>query len=172
ERLLEEDKNEAERDARKRLVETLLERNEFEVAPSLVAREVAAQVDLFKRQVQQQGLNLQRLGITEAQLAGQYRPQALFNVKAFLLLDAIGKAENIVVAEDEVEAELKSMAEERNQNVDRLRATMEKNNQLLLLRAQLREEKILDFLMSKSEVTEAPDPTPEAAPATESTGDS
>lgn len=172
ERLLEEDKNEAERDARKRLVESLLERNEFEVAPSLVAREVAAQVDLFKRQVQQQGLNLQRLGITEAQLAGQYRPQALFNVKAFLLLDAIGKAENIVVAEDEVEAELKSMAEERNQNVDRLRATMEKNNQLLLLRAQLREEKILDFLMSKSEVTEAPDPTPEAAPATESTGDS
>ncbi|HEY8376818.1 MAG TPA: trigger factor [Nannocystis sp.] len=164
ERLLEEDKNEAEREARKRLVETLLERNTFEVAPSLVAREVAAQVDLFKRQLQQQGLTLQRLGITEAQLHAQYRPQALFNVKAFLLLDAIGKAENIVVGEEEVEAELKEMAAERNQNVDRLRATMEKNNQLLLLRAQLREEKILDFLMSKAEVTEAPDPTPEPTP--------
>jgi trigger factor len=172
ERLLAEDQNEAERDARKRLVESLLERNLFEVAPSLVAREVAAQVDLFKRQVQQQGLTLQRLGVTEAQLHAQYRPQALFNVKAFLLLDAIGKAENIVVGEDEVEAELKEMAEERNQNIDRLRATMEKNNQLLLLRAQLREEKILDFLMSKAEVTEAPDPSPEpAAPASESTAD-
>ena len=33
--------------------------------------------------------------------------------------------------------------------------------ELLLLRAQIREEKILDMLMSKSEVTEAPDPTPE-----------
>lgn len=161
-RLLEEDKNEAERDARRRLVEELLRRNTFEVAPSLVAREVAAQVDVFKQQVQQQGLTLQRLGLTEAQVAGQYRPQALFNVKAFLLLDAIGKAEAIVVAEDEVEAELKQMAEERKQNVDRMRATMEKNNQLLLLRAQLREEKILDFLMSKAEVTEAPDPAPAA----------
>mgnify|MGYP002777718144 CR=1 FL=1 len=160
--LLEEDQNEAEREARQRLVAALLERNSFEVAPSLVAREVAAQVDMFKRQIQQQGLTLQRLGITEAQLAGQYRPQALFNVKAFLLLDAIGKVENIVVPEEAVEAELKQMAEERNQNVDRLRASLEKNNQILLLRAQLREEKILDFLMSKSEVTEAPDPKPEA----------
>lgn len=169
--LLEEDQNEAEREARQRLVGSLLERNSFDVAPSLVAREVAAQVDLFKRQLQQQGLTMQRLGITDAQLSGQYRPQALFNVKAFLLLDAIGKAENIVVPEDAVEAELKQMAEERNQNVDRLRATMEKNNQILLLRAQLREEKILDFLMSKSEVTEAPDPKSEAeAPA--ATGES
>jgi trigger factor len=170
ERILAEDQNEAERDARKRLVEALLERNTFEVAPSLIAREVAAQVDLFKRQVQQQGLTLQRIGVTEQQLHSQYRPQAVFNVKAFLLLDAIGKAENIVVSEDEVEAELKEMAEERNQNIDRLRATMEKNNQLLLLRAQLREEKILDHLMSKSEVTEAPDPAPEA-PATQATAD-
>lgn len=168
-RLLEEDQNEAEREARQRLVSELLQRNPFEVAPSLVAREVAAQVDQFKRQLQQQGLNLKQLGITEAQLAGQYRPQALFNVRAFLLLDAIGKAENIVVPEDAVEAELKQMAEERNQNVDRLRATMEKNNQILLLRAQLREEKILDFLMGKAEVTEAPDPKPEAPAAAEST---
>ena len=169
-RVREEDQNEAERDARKRLVEVLLERNQFEVAPSLVAREVAAQVDLFKRQLQQQGIKLSQTGMTEQQIAGQMRPQALFNVKAFLLLDAIGKAEGLVVDEAEVDKELQNLAEERGQNVDRLRATMEKNNQLLLLRAQIREEKILDLLMSKAEVTEAPDPSPEpdasAAPAT------
>lgn len=169
----EEDQNEAERDARKRLVEALLERNQFEVAPSLVAREVAAQVDLFKRQLQQQGIKLSQTGMTEQQIAAQMRPQALFNVKAFLLLDAIGKAEGIVVDEAEVDKELQNLAEERGQNVDRLRATMEKNNQLLLLRAQIREEKILDLLMSKAEVTEAEDHKPEpaadasAAPATE-----
>jgi trigger factor len=170
----EEDQNEAERDARKRLVEALLERNQFEVAPSLVAREVAAQVDLFKRQLQQQGMTLNQTGMTEQQVAGQMRPQAQFNVKAFLLLDAIGKAENIQVDEAEVEKELQSLAEERGQNIDRLRATMEKNNQLLLLRAQIREEKILDFLMSKAEVTEAEDPktdpSPEASAAPASEG--
>lgn len=161
--VLEEDREEAERDARQRLVTTLLERNEFEVAPSLVAREVDAQVDLFKRQLAQQGLDLRRLGLNENALAAQVRPQATFNVKAFLLLDAIGKAESVNVSGEELDAELKKLAEERGQNVDRMRATMEKNNELLLLTAQLREEKILDLLMSKAEVTEAADPTPEPA---------
>lgn len=161
--VLEEDREEAERDARQRLVTTLLERNEFEVAPSLVAREVDAQVDLFKRQLAQQGLDLRRLGLNENALAAQVRPQATFNVKAFLLLDAIGKAESVNVSGEELDTELKKLAEERGQNVDRMRATMEKNNELLLLTAQLREEKILDLLMSKAEVTEAADPTPEPA---------
>jgi len=157
----EEDQEQAEHEARQRLVETILKDNDFEVAPSLVAREVEAQVDLFKRQLAQQGLDLARVGMTEAAVGNQMRPQALFNVKAFLLLDAIGKAEDITFTEEEVSEELKNMAAEGNQNVDRMRATMEKNGQLLLLRAQIRESKILDFLMEKAEVTEAPDPAPE-----------
>ena len=172
-----EDQEQAEHEARQRLVQTLLEGNDFEVAPSLIAREVEAQVDLFKRQLAQQGLNLQRIGMNDQAIAQQMRPQATFNVKAFLLLDAIGKAEDINVSDEELAEELKKMAEESNQNVDRMRATMEKNGQLLLLRAQIREAKILDFLMDKSIVTEAPDPEPEpeessaAAAADEASGD-
>ena len=162
-----EDLEEAERDARQRLVNTLLERNDFEVAPSLIAREVDAQVDLFRRQLAQQGVDLRRMGLNEAALAQNFRPQATFNVKAFLLLDAIGKVEGITVSSEELDAEVQKLAEERGQNAARLRATMEKNNELLLLTAQLREEKILDLLMSKAEVTEAPDPEPEPEPAAE-----
>src|SRR5690606_22870728 len=105
-----------------------------------------------------QGLTLQQIGSSDSRMAEQMRPQATFNVKAFLLLEAIRSAEGIEVPEDEIEAEVKEMAEAQGQNPARLRATMEKNNQLLLLRAQLREERVLDFLMSAAEVTEAPDP--------------
>src|SRR5690606_25394310 len=108
----EADAEEAEQEAHRRLVETLLERNPFEPAPSMVAREVAAQVDATKRQLAQQGLKLSNIGTTEAELSRRIRPQALFNVKAFLLLDAIGKAESIDVPEDEFDKELESMAEE------------------------------------------------------------
>ena len=155
------DAEEAERAARRRLVESLLERNSFEPAPSMVAREVAAQVDQTKRQLAQQGLRLDALGTNEQQLAARIRPQAVFNVKAFLLLDAIGKTENIDVPDEEFEAELEKMAEDSGQNMARMRASMEKNGQLIVLRAQMREEKILDFLMEKAEVTEAPDPVEE-----------
>ncbi|MBK6918657.1 MAG: trigger factor [Deltaproteobacteria bacterium] len=160
-KIRQDDADEAERDARRRLVVSLLETNPFDAAPSMIAREVSAQVDATKRQLAQQGLKLANVGTTESDLARRIRPQALFNVKAYLLLDAIGKAESLDVSDDEFEAELTKMAEESGQNLPRMRAQMEKNGQLVLVRAQMREEKILDFLMSKSEVTEAPDPEPE-----------
>lgn len=152
----------AEREARQRLVEALLERNSFDPAPSMVTREVQAQVENFKRQLTQQGLTMKQLGTSEQQMAENMRPQATFNVKAFLLLEAIRKTEGIDVPEEEIDAEIKQMAEEKGQNPARLRATMEKNQQLLLLRAQMREERVLDFLMGAAEVTEAPDPEPSA----------
>lgn len=156
-----EDGDVAEREARQRLVEALLERNDFSPAPSMVTREVQAQVEQFKRQLSQQGLTMKQLGTNEQQMAENMRPQATFNVKAFLLLEAIRKAEGIDVPEEEIDAEIKQMAEEKGQNPARLRATMEKNQQLLLLRAQMREERVLDFLMGAAVVTEAPDPEPE-----------
>jgi trigger factor len=162
EKIRQDDADEAERDARRRLVATLLERNPFDAAPSMIAREVSAQVDATKRQLSQQGMKLANIGTTEADLARRIRPQALFNVKAYLLLDAIGKAESIEVSDEDFEAELVKMAEEGGQNLARMRAQMEKSGQLVLVRAQMREERILDLLMSKAEVTEAADPEPEA----------
>jgi trigger factor len=160
-RIREADAEEAEREARRRLVVTLLERNSFEPAPSMVAREVQAQVEQTKRQLANQGLRLAALGMSEGQLAQRIRPQATFNVKAFLLLDSIGKGESIDVSDEDFEAELAKEAEESGQNLARMRATMEKNGQLVLLRAQMREERILDFLMGKAEITEAEDPPEE-----------
>ena len=159
-RIEEEDGELAEREARQRLVEALLERNAFDPAPSMVSREVAAQVQEFKRQLAQQGLTLKQIGSSDARMAESMRPQATFNVKAFLLLEAIRTTEEIDVPEEEIEAEIKQMAEAQGQNPARLRATMEKNNQLLLLRAQMREERVLDFLMDAAEVTVEPDPEP------------
>lgn len=155
------DADEAEREARRRLLTSLLEANEFEPAPSMVAREVAAQVEQTKRQLAQQGMRLEHLGTSEGQYAARIRPEALFNVKAFLLLDAIGKKEGIEVSDEDVNKRLEEMAEESGQNVDRMRASMEKSGQLLMIHAGLREERIFDFLMDKAEITEAPDPEPE-----------
>jgi trigger factor len=157
-----EDADVAERDARQRLVEALLERNPFDPAPSLVSREAQAQAQMFKQQLQRQGLSLKQLGMTDARLMASMRAQATFNVKAFLLLEAIREKESIDVTEEELDAEVREMAEAQGQNPARLRATMEKNNQILVLRAQMREDRVLEFLMGKAEITEAPDPEPEA----------
>lgn len=171
EQVREEDAEVAEREARQRLVEELLERNAFDPAPSMISREVQAQVDRFKRQLAQQGLTLRQVGSSEEQMAQNMRPQATFSVKAFLLLEAIRKQEGLEVSEEEVDAEIQEMAAAQGQNPARLRATMEGNQQLLILRAQMREERVLDFLMEAAEVTEAPDPAEPAEPEEDDEGD-
>ncbi|MEE9382738.1 MAG: trigger factor [Nannocystaceae bacterium] len=162
-RLLEEDTALAERDARHRLVTQLLELNPFDPAPSMITREVEGQVERFKSQLRRQGITLAQLNMSEAQVAHNVRPEAVFNVSGFLLLDAIGRAESIWATEKEVTEEVEEMAKEQGKKPARLRATMEKSQELLLLRAQIRESKILDFLMENTDVTEAPDPEPEDA---------
>ncbi|RMH00259.1 MAG: trigger factor [Deltaproteobacteria bacterium] len=152
---------EAEREARMRLVQSLLERNDFEVGPRLVGQEVAARIDGFKRQLAAQGLRVEQLGMSDERLWEQFAPEATFNVKAFLLLDAIAKAEGIEVSDEEFDKAVEELAEERNTTAGRLAAQMERSGEAVLLRAQLREEKVLDFLMEQANVTEAPDPTPE-----------
>lgn len=164
-KIREDDASVAEREARRRLVEALLERNAFEPAPSMIGREVAAQLEQMKGQLRQQGMTLAALGTNERDLALRMRPQSVFNVKAFLLLDAIGNVENIVVSDEDFDAELSRIAEENGQNLVRMRASMEKNGQLLMIRAQMREERILDRLMEKADVTEAPDPEGEDEPS-------
>ena len=136
----------------------------------MIDREVAAQVDMYRRQLAQQGLDFDAIGTTPVAMSDQMRPQASFNVKAFLLLDAIGKKEDIDVSDEELGEEIKEIATERNQNPERLKAQMEKSQEIILIRAQMREERILDFLMEKSKVTEAADPEPEAEAAAD--GDS
>ena len=159
ERLQETEQAEAEREARMRLVQELLSRNDFEVAPSMIAREVSARIDGMRRQFAQAGIRLEDAGMSEQALWAQFEPEATFNVKAFLLLDAIGKAEGIDVTDEELDEAIAEIAEERGTTPERLRPTMERTQELVLLRAQIREEKILDHLMERAEVTEAPDPT-------------
>lgn len=145
----------AEREARLRLASELLHRNEVVPAPSMVMREVEAQYEMQVGQLRQQGIDLPSLAPENREEV--YRamwPRAYGNVAAFLLLDSIGKKEEITVTSEELEEELAELAKEQGTNVEKLRAMLQKSGELMLLNAQIRENKIFEFLMGKSKVSE------------------
>lgn len=145
----------AERDARLRLASELLHRNDVTPAPSMVMREVEAQYNMQINQMRSQGIDLPALAPENRE--DVYRamwPRAYGNVAAFLLLDSIGKKEDITVSSEELEQELKELAEEHGQNVDKLRTQLQQSGELMLLNAQIRENKIFEFLMEKATLRE------------------
>jgi len=81
-------------------------------------------------------------------------------VRKMLLLDAIATKEKIDVTDADMEKRLAEMARGRDQSVSRLKAELQKEGRYELIRHQLREEKTLDLLLSRANITPKSEPTP------------
>lgn len=98
---------------------------------------------------------------------------AIQRVKGFLLIDAIGKKENIEVTEEDINAALEVEAAQAGRKPVAVRAALERNKQWARFLEQVRFEKIRDFLLKQNNITyvkkeeKAEDEAAEAAPAEE-----
>jgi len=77
------------------------------------------------------------------------------NLKIYFILDRIAEKEKIFVTEDEVEARIAAMAGGYNLTPQRMRAQIEQEGSLSELRAGLRENKVVDFLLKSAKIGEA-----------------
>lgn len=97
-----------------KILKKIIEENEVEVPEVMVTRELEYQAKRYENQFRSQGFTgKQAEGLLENlvnQFKQNYREQALINVKSDLVMEAIIKAENIAVTEEDVTNELKKLA--------------------------------------------------------------
>ncbi len=77
------------------------------------------------------------------------------NLKIYFILNHIAEKEKIFVTEEEVEARIAAMAGSYNLTPQRMRAQIEQEGSLSELRAGLRENKVVDFLLKGAKIEEA-----------------
>lgn len=138
---------------RSELLKRVLEKNPFQVAPALVERQAEAMVHRAKLQMAMRGVDPRTIHLDEARLKEDLRPQAIDEVRAMFFLDAVATKEKLEVSEADLEKRLAEMGKERGKNAQRLKAELQKDGKLDSLRHQLREEKTLDLLMSRANIT-------------------
>ncbi|MCX5887562.1 MAG: trigger factor [Proteobacteria bacterium] len=134
------------------LISSLIERNLFDLPPSLITREIAYMIAETERDLSFQGLSLEKLRISPDELREKYREKAERRVRASLLLEAISKQEGITVQEDEIEERLKLIADRTHQEVEKIKAYYQREKRIESLTTQLLEEKALDFLAEKAKI--------------------
>ena len=104
----------------------------------------------------QQGLSLDDFvrytGQTREQFSESFRPTAIGQVKSRLALEAIAKAENLEVTAEELEEQLKKMAEEYKVEVEQLKQYMPEDD----VRGDMLCRKAMDFVTANAVATEAP----------------
>ena len=131
-------------DQKKELVEQLLEKSQFEVPESLVEDRANALMRIDRE--------LQRTEESEVseEDRAKYKEMALEMIKRTWLLDEIAKDEEVEATDEEVEAEVRRMAEERDRDPQKYMRLLEAANRIDSIKDSIRENKIYDFLIEKA----------------------
>lgn len=146
-----------ESELRERLVKALIEKNDVEIPGALVEKQLQLMLDNAKSRLAQQKLTLEMVGMDDEKYKAQFRDTAETKVKGSLLLDALARQEGIKVEDGDVEEKIKEIAEQNLQPLDVVKGYFEKNNEAREnLIAQLAEDKVIQFLIGKANVTEVP----------------
>lgn len=139
-------------------LEKVMENAEVEMPGPMVEEQVSQMINEFASRLGQQGLSIdqymQMTGMQPQMLMDQMRPEAEKRIKSRLVLEAVAKAENITATDDDIEEQLKKMAEMYHMDVEKLKESMEDED-----RKQVAEdvmvEKAAEFLVKESVEVEA-----------------
>ncbi len=111
----------------------------MEIPEAMIKQQALSMADGYDRNLKQQGISLEQyvkmMGMDIDKFIESIYPEAEKRIKNGLVLDAIAKAEDFTVTDEEVEEEIKNMASMYNMKEDELKDMMTDNE-----RKQIRED--------------------------------
>ncbi|MDR4889143.1 trigger factor [Fredinandcohnia sp. QZ13] len=150
-RLEETKKQDAENSLKDTLIEKASENAEIDIPEAMINTELDRMLREFEQRLQMQGMNLdlyfQFSGQDENALREQMKEDAGKRVRVNLTLEAIAKAENIEVSEEEINAELENMSTMYGVSADQLKQML---GGIDGVKEDLKIRKAIDFLVENS----------------------
>lgn len=150
----EQEERRVEEDLKERLMTALVENNEVEVPETMIARQLDFMQRNISNRLQQQGMSLEMMGMNEESFKAMYRDTAIKQVQGSLILEAVGKQENISVDESEIDSRLEEIATMANAPLDEVKKYYASEDARKNLLAQIEEEKVITFLLGQSKIAE------------------
>ena len=143
---------ERKREIRTKLVDKILEKATFDVPPAMLDRQLRALYESAQRVLGEEGRALDRK--TFENLQSGLKEQAERRVRELLVLEAISRAENVTIAEADLEAHFEQLGQRYQQSPAAVRAYYLQEGRIQALMNVLAEEKVLDFLEKASTISE------------------
>jgi trigger factor len=140
---------------REKILEWLEDNNNFEAPEALVERQLETRLHRMLRDLTRQGINPQRLDVDWSKIREDQRAQSLRDVKGSLILEYVAEKETIQVTDEEIDAEIDSIAQETQKPREKVREVLGREAGLNRLKGQVRNRKTLDFLQEKAEIKPA-----------------
>ena len=109
-------------------VKAAVEASEMEIPEAMLETQQKQMVDEFAQRITMQGLSMEQYfqftGTNYQQMVEQVKPQAEERIRSRLVLEAVAKAENLEVSDEEYEDELKTMADVYQMEIEKVKELM------------------------------------------------
>jgi trigger factor len=143
---------EADHRLRAALMRKLLEGHQFEVPQSLVDHQTNYRMETVVRDMIGKGIDPRTQEINWEGAREELKGQAEEDVRGSMLLERIAEEEKIDVSNDEVEAEIRALAEGSKQPIEQVRSVLTKEGGERSIANRLRNRKALDLLVENASV--------------------
>jgi trigger factor len=138
--------------AREKILETLIKRNDFPVPESLVEGQMDVRLERAVRTLASQGVDPRAVNVDWVALRRRQHDRAVDDVKAEILLDRIATEEKIEASDEDLEKEIAHLAEHSGESATALRARLTKQGALDRMKSKLRSDKTIDWLYRSARI--------------------
>jgi len=133
-----------------RIMQKLVEANEFEVPSRLVQYEINDYIKQTEESLKRGGLTLESAGINRAEAEERYRETAEKRVRGDFILKKIAEVEDIKVVEEDMNNGFARIAKQYNMTVPEVQGYFKNRDDMLPFIGEILNEKILNFLVQES----------------------
>lgn len=152
--------NEAQRQAKDKIVEKLAAASTFPVPKVFVDRQIEHRVQSRLQSLQQQGVDPRSFNLDWEKVRAAQHDAALGEVKSSLVVQRVSELEKIGVTNDEVDKELERIAAQNREPIASMRKKLTEDGTLDRIASHIQTEKTLNFLFEKASKV-APKPAAE-----------
>ncbi len=139
---------------RSMVVQKLVEAHPFEVPDTLVDYQTNQLLESVVRDMVGRGFDPRQQQFNWDGLRGQLREQATVDVRSSMLLERIADEEKLAITDEEIEAEINTLAASSRQSVEQVRAALTKQGGERSIADRLRNRKALDLIIENARVSD------------------
>ena len=148
--LVEEQKAIHNQRQREAILEQLIEKTAIDIPESIVDQHVQQTVQSILQRLRQDGQTPEQAGIDMEKLPTELREDAIKQTKQAWMFDVVAERENIRVTDDELDIEIRRIAEQQNRDPQKYTSLLRESNRLEEFRDTLRNDKVYRLLIQRA----------------------
>ncbi len=156
--LAKQKKQQIETEAKKKLLESLVEAHTFPLPQVMVEAQMDHKIERVAGRLMMQRIDPRTIGVDWNKVREDSRTDAEKEVRGSLLLEKIAEAEKLEVSDEEVDEAIRELAQESDEAPAALKTRLTREGGLDRIRSTRRNRKALDFIYRNAHIKRAEEP--------------